>query len=123
VNGTDLAAIQRLQQAGLLVRPFGPIGPFANGFKVGKPAGTLGNSRPGPNSFWGADKIPVNAPIAQIYPWEGQWIFQVSEYIPGPGPGDFVRFFDTLDEAVTAVLDYYFGDPTVMNPPELNDEQ
>src|SRR5262245_39572268 len=119
MNDTDTAAIQRLQQAGLLVDLNGPIGPFANGFAVGKPTATSGNSRPGMKGLWGPDDIPINAPAAAVYPWEGQWIFEVAEYIPGPGPGDFQRFFDSLDEAVSAVLDYYFGDPTAMNPPEL----
>jgi hypothetical protein len=60
--------------------------------------------------------MPINAPVADVYPWQGQWIFEVSEYIPGPGPGDFQRLFDSLDEAIAAVLEYYFGDPTAMNP-------
>ena len=123
MNQTNLAATERLQQSGLLVDWNGPIGPFANGFAVAKPTATPGNSIPDWKAFWGPERIPINAPIAHVYPWEGRWVFQISEYIPGPGPGDFVRFFDTLEEAVTAVLDYYFGDPTLMNPPELNDER
>jgi hypothetical protein len=35
---------------------------------------------------------------------------------PGPGPGDFTREFETLDEAISDILAYYFGDPVRMEP-------
>jgi hypothetical protein len=35
---------------------------------------------------------------------------------PGPGPGDFTREFDTPDEAVSDILDYFFGDSERMAP-------
>jgi hypothetical protein len=97
MSNTNLTAMQRVQQAGLQIKSFGSTGTFANGYAAWNPL---------------ADDMPT----AHIYPREGRWIFEVWEYIPGPGPGDFQRFFDTLDEAIDAALDYYFGDPAAMNP-------
>ena len=37
----------------------------------------------------------------------------------GPGPGDFERTFNSHEDAADAVLEYYFGDPSLMNPPEV----
>jgi hypothetical protein len=46
-------------------------------------------------------------------------IFCVKESVPGPGPGDFEEKFDDVESCFKSVLDYYFGDPSRMNPPEL----
>ncbi len=43
-------------------------------------------------------------------------------FVGAPGafaPSDFVNEHETLAEAVADVLDYYFGDESRMNPPEL----
>ena len=45
-------------------------------------------------------------------------------YVKGLGEANGARIvsarpFDSLDATVPAVLDYYFGDPAAMNPPEL----
>jgi hypothetical protein len=116
MSDTNLTAIQRLQEAGLLVSSRGSVGPVTHMFHIAKPTAIPGNARQVNIGSWGAENIPIDAPSADIYLWNQQWVFEVSEYIPGPGPGDFQRFFDTLDEAIDAVLDYYFGDPTAMNP-------
>ena len=97
MSNTDLTAMQRLQQAGLQIKSFGSTGTFANGYAA-----------------W--DPLADDMSTARIYPLEGRWIFEVWEYTPGPGPGDFQRFFDSLNEAIDAVLDYYFGDATMMDP-------
>ena len=50
-----------------------------------------------------------------------RWIFSVWEWTPGPGPGDFENYYTTLEEAVTDVEKYYFGDPKWMNPLDLKE--
>jgi hypothetical protein len=40
----------------------------------------------------------------------------VEESIPSPGPGDFLNRWPTAEEAIDDVLDYYFGDPSRMEP-------
>jgi hypothetical protein len=65
------------------------------------------------------DKIRCDAPSAHLYPKEDKWIFEVWEFIPGPGPGDFREEFASITDAIPVILDYYFGDPSKMNPPEL----
>lgn len=44
-----------------------------------------------------------------------KWVVTVHDYIPGPGPGDFRNEWDTPEEAVTDILDFFFGDQTRMN--------
>jgi hypothetical protein len=71
-------AIRRLQDAGLLVFPQGPNGPFRDGYTVAKPRRTPGNTRPdyelllfaeGPDATTGQMTAEVcDAPTAQVYP-------------------------------------------------------
>ena len=46
---------------------------------------------------------------------EGGWTFSMLQWMPGPGPDDFVCEFTTLDEAVDAVFDFYVGAPTMID--------
>ncbi|AFY54715.1 hypothetical protein Riv7116_2190 [Rivularia sp. PCC 7116] len=116
---SETQAIQKLEKAGLLVIPFGSVGPFANGYSVAKPTLVSGNTRIDCECLLGSDRIPCDAPVANLYPKEDKWIFEISEWVPGPGIGDFQDSFESIDDAVSPILDYYFGDPSRMNPPEL----
>ncbi|MBO3460427.1 hypothetical protein G7B40_019980 [Aetokthonos hydrillicola Thurmond2011] len=114
-------AVARLEKAGLLVRSLGSVSPFANGYSIAKPKSTPGNIRKDYECSWGSEEIPCDAPGANLYPKESKskWIFEIWEWLPGPGPGDFQKSFESIDEAIAAILEYYFGDPLQMNPPEL----
>ncbi len=115
----EIQAIQKLEKTGLLVLPFGSISPFPNGYSIAKPTSVLGNTRKDCECLFGNDKIPCDAPVANIYPKENKWVFEISEWIPGPAIGDFQHLFGSIDDAVLSILDYYFGNPSRMNPPEL----
>jgi hypothetical protein len=110
--------IIKLKNKGLLVGK-NSIGPYVGGYTICKPTRVPGNSRKNWASYFGEDDIPCNAPGSSLYPQDGKWIFEVWECIPGPGPGDFQDEFDVLEDAVESVLDYYFGNPSRMNPPEF----
>ena len=55
--------------------------------------------------FFGANLTPVEDVVSDLYlpPSEAEWLFTVSQYIPGPGPTDFVCAFSSLDKAITGV--------------------
>ncbi len=78
---------------------------YGGGYNIQKPDELCGNTREG------------SAPSSIICEKDGEWIFEVHCYTPGPGPGDFTLSFPSLDSAIDSVLDYYFGDPIRMNPP------
>lgn len=98
-------------------------GPFRHGYIVCKPDTTKGNTRPGYKCGVGdrEDTTQTDAPVGWIYPDpDGTWNFQFSMYVPGPGPGDFLNNHPSLQEAITDLRDYYFGNPAGMNPPEID---
>lgn len=118
----DLAAeqsgLERLRDARLLVHDQGP-----RGYTIVKPASVPGNSRGYENSAHVAQGggVAVDGPTAQLFPAYDKWWLEVHLCIPGPGPGDFHNDYPTLDNAVSAVLEYYFVDPSWMNPPERSE--
>jgi hypothetical protein len=132
LSNSEKEALERLTAAGIKCWRCS-TGPFRHGFIVWKPIKTGGNARTG---FRGAGVIRLSldddssddeetqsdAPQAWIYPSSDQgWYFLVSVFTPGPGPGDFQNKHKNLGDAVSDVLDYYFGDPSRMNPQELLD--
>ncbi|MBV6626549.1 MAG: hypothetical protein KI793_27040 [Rivularia sp. (in: Bacteria)] len=126
---SEIEAIDQLKNAGLFVEPVGEIGPFANGYFIAKLKETPGNTREDCESFIDikvgdtVKEIPSDAPISHLFPKNYKWIFRIWEYMPGPGPGDFEEEFALIDDAIPVILDYYFGNPSKMNPPELSEEE
>jgi hypothetical protein len=108
--------LDRLRNAGLLVsEPFVPYHrSFPDGHKIGKPQAVGGNAIPGFEAYWGDDDILVDAPAVILHAEAGQWVVTAHEYIPDPGPGDFVHVFVTPGEAIADILDFFFGDPARM---------
>jgi hypothetical protein len=51
-----------------------------------------------------------------LCPKDTAWIFEIWECIPDPGSGDFQLEFSSIDEGIHAILKYYFGEPSLMNP-------
>jgi len=113
--------LKEIVEAGLLVQQAGESGPFANGYLIAKPKSIRGNSRVNYETLFGQKDIICDAPCIQFYPKAEKWLVEVWEYMPGPGPGDFQEPFSSFDSAVSFILDYYFGSPKKMNPPELNE--
>jgi hypothetical protein len=112
-------AIIKIKNAGLLVASIDPDTKFGNGYSIAKPKYTAGNARENYEFEFGSEEIVCDAPGVTLYPNEQGWGIEVWDWVPGPGPGDFQQFFSSIDEAVLAILDYYFGDPLLMNPPDL----
>ena len=116
-------AITKLKEAGLLVEP-NSTNPnsddyISDGYTIVKPASTPGNTRKNWELYFGSEEILCDAPSASLYAENNKWIFQIWESVPGPGIGDFQIEFLSIMDAVEAILDYYFGDSSKMNPPEL----
>jgi hypothetical protein len=110
--------LNRLRAAGLLVsEPYVPNHvAWPDGVAVGKPESVRGNCIPGTKAYWGASGPVVDAPCPCLHfdSRSGKWVVTVHEYIPGPGPGDFVNVWDTPEEAVADILDYLLGDAARM---------
>ncbi len=119
--------LDRLRAAGLLVsEPYVPnhVG-WPDGVAVGKPNTVPGNCLPGSKGLWGSTGQVVDAPCPRLHfaPETGEWVVTVHEYIPGPGPGDFVNSWGTPEEAVADILDYLLGDPARMRVKQLDREE
>lgn len=110
--------LERLQDQGLLVsEPFvANHRQFPEGVTIGKPEAVVGNFIPGLRTMWGwEDPVEVDAPLVYLHVSDaGKWVVTVHEYIPGPGPGDFVHEHSTPEEAIKDIFDFFFGDPARM---------
>src|SRR5262245_19062445 len=107
--------ISKLRDAGLLVdRFFGPDHiAFPDGVIVAKPISVEGNDVPGFDCQFGESEVRVGP--ALFFHRDGmKWIVTSHDFVPGPGPGDFVNTWDTTEEAVADILGFYFGDPVRM---------
>jgi hypothetical protein len=112
------SVINQLLQRGLVVseEPFvsGHIA-FPDGHIVGKPRTIEGNCNPEIECYWGLfSEIVLDAPTIVLHRDGNEWVVTVDQYVPGPGPGDFVNRHPTSDDAVADILDYFFGDPSRM---------
>jgi hypothetical protein len=119
INQSIVNVISTLEHKDLIVDPYGEIGPFSGGYLIAKPESVPGNRRQNYETYLGSEEILCDAPCTRIYPKDGKWIFELWEWVPGPGPGDFQEEYLSINDTVPAILDYYFGDPNKMNPPQL----
>lgn len=119
LSAEEKQTISICENAGLECRR-NTAGPFRHGFTITRPKSVPGNSR---YSYRDRDSNDPDAPSAWVYPcMNGKWHFEIGCFAGGPGafaPGDFVNQHETLAGAIADVLDYYFGDESRMNPPEL----
>lgn len=109
--------LDRLRAAGLLIsKPFVPDHvAFPDGVIVAKPAAVVGHSLPDYEGSWGSSGPMIDAPALCLHCNGGRWFVTSDDYVPGPGPGDFVNEWDTPEDAVADVLDFYFGNPARMD--------
>lgn len=108
--------LNRLRAAGLVVssEPFVPDHvAFPDGVVVGKPADVPGHSLPGYQAWWGMT-TRIDAPTLYLHHDGERWIVTSHDWVPGPGPGDFVDAWDTHEQAADDILDFYFGSPDRM---------
>lgn len=108
--------LDRLRAVGLLVsEPYVPNHiAFPDGVIIGKPNSVVGNCIAGMETHFGIDETIVDAPCPRLHYSEGRWVVTVHEYVPGPGPGDFVNSWPTADEAVVDIIEYLLGNPERM---------
>ena len=59
--------VSRLNEAGLLVKPI-CVGLYTGGYRIAKPASTLGNTRANWEIYFGSEEILCDAPGATLYP-------------------------------------------------------
>jgi hypothetical protein len=106
--------IQQLRCRKLFVsEPFSARHKMANGVWIAKPASVEGNHV---NNYKSScDEIPINAPAVLLLPTEQGWMVLNQEHIPTSGPGDFKNVWQTQQEAVDDILDFYFGNPARMD--------
>ena len=112
--------IERLRSTGLVVsEPFVPdhYG-FPGGVVVGKPAAVPGHSLPDFEFGWceaDGSEIMLDAPILYLHSDGRYWLVTSHDYVPGPGPGDFVTSWATPEEAIADIMDFFFGAPDRMD--------
>ena len=114
------SAMTRLRSAGLIVSS-----DANSGFHFHHPTSVPGNRREGykqnligfKDDELGVTEV-LDAPRGGLFRQqvenESGWAFRVWDWCPGPGPGDFERRYSSLEVAIDAVLEYYFGDPAWM---------
>lgn len=105
--------LQQLRDRELYVSdPFSAGHNMANGVWISKPTAVQGNCVNGYDTFCAG--IPIDAPPVLLLPTEQGWIVWNQEHIPTSGPGDFKNVWQTQQEAVDDILDFYFGNPERM---------
>ncbi|MCW5821919.1 MAG: hypothetical protein KIT34_03900 [Cyanobacteria bacterium TGS_CYA1] len=109
----DEKYINQLRNHGLRVsKPFGEGHTFEFGVKVGKPKSTKGNHIR--NYSFGFGDTLVDAPVLNLFCSENEWIVLLQDGVPNDEPGDFLHRWQTLDQAVADILDYFFNSPERM---------
>ena len=109
------ASIQKIRESGLFIDDNPDFVEthvaYPNGYIVIKPSSINGNCLPDYEAWYndhdGKEKMS-DAPRIVIYPRSELWHVTVSDYVPGPGPGDFDIHFNSEEEAVDNILNYYF---------------
>lgn len=110
--------LDKLTNAGLHVSP--PVKAFRDGVWVGKPTSTNGNSIEGYKAGYvviGNDPAPpkMDAPMLKFHKSGAEtWIVRGDDYVGGQGPGDFKNEWETVEEAIEDILDFFFGEPSRM---------
>lgn len=85
---------------------------YPNGYIVIKPVSAGGNRIEGYEGWFtnlSGEQELSDAPRTVIFSIEKSWSVSVSEYVPGPGPGDFEKIFSSEQKAISAIVEYYFG--------------
>lgn len=104
----DKKNIDNLKSKGLKI-----LGDNKNRLNIVKPKGLHGNFLPENNQ----SKIPISfenedlysdCPVIQISMDKNKFSAMCWDWVPGPGPGDFHIHFDSEDEVIKFLINYYF---------------
>src|SRR5262245_29664988 len=108
--------LAQLQAAGLLIsEPFDHDHEvFPDGVVVAKQSSVPGNYLPDYECWCGGMDVLLNGPAVWFHSDAPCWVVTSHDYVPGPGPGDFVNIWRTPEEGVADILDFYFGNPNRM---------
>ncbi len=105
--------LQQLRDRNLFVSlPFAKGRTLEGSVWIAKPTSIQGNCVSGYTSAVG--EVQIDAPAVLLRPTIEGWIVQNQEHIPELGPGDFKNVWQTQQEAVDDILDFYFGNPERM---------
>ncbi len=105
--------LQQLRDRNLYVSmPFSKGRTLEGSVWVAKPTSIQGNCISGYSSTVG--EIPIDAPAVLLRPTSDGWTVLNQDHIPELGPGDFKNVWQTQQEAVDDILDFYFGSPERM---------
>lgn len=113
--------LQHLLDRGLYVsQPYPQDHGWSRGVRIGKPSNVEGNHIPGYEASFiviGDMESPpeMDAPMVALFRKDNKWIVHSQESTPKMGIGDFQNIWETPEEAIEDILDFYFGDPTRMN--------
>ncbi len=100
--------LQQLRDRNLYVSmPFSKGRTLEGSVWVAKPASIQGNCISGYSSSIG--EIPIDAPAILLRPTSEGWIVLNQDHIPELGPGDFKNVWQTQQEAVDDIIEFYFG--------------
>lgn len=84
---------------------------YPNGYLVIKPSAVTGNHIAGYESWFinylGVEELS-DAPSVTVYFKDGVWQYEVGEYVPGPGPGDFRRHVADEYDLIERLKQYFF---------------
>lgn len=91
-----------------------------NRLTVIKPKGIPGNSLPANNHsnipiIWNDDEILTDCPVIRLEKSNNKISVICWDWTPGPGPGDFCVDFESEDDAVIFLLNYYFENNDFFN--------
>lgn len=107
MNSLSKNNIKKIKSKGLKIKEH-PDGELF----ISKPFGTQGNFLPNArkrvklNRHFGDES---DAPTMYIRFSDNKGVIEVWDYVPGPGPGDFTKEFNSSDEMTDFFIDYYFN--------------
>lgn len=109
--------LEKLQEHGLHVSHSFPS--LCGGVWVCKPTTTPGHSVPGySGGYISIGDVPVcpeiDAPMLKFYFHNDKWIVDGQDCAGEMGPADFIDEWQTPEEAVMDILDFFFGNPERM---------
>ncbi len=94
-----------------------PMGCFGGGVWIVKPSTTKGNRIPDYEPCNVPHQPESDAPLLSLSPdtQDNKWVVLGVDGAGGMSAADFVTIWNTLDEAIADIKDFYFGDPHRMN--------
>lgn len=107
--------VQQLRDLGLFIRA------TANDYVIGKPGERYSVQQVidfrefGESNSIPLHMFPPGSLLFIVKNDKGSWVMKQRRFIPGPGPHDFTKAYDTENEALAAALEYFTGEPTLID--------